>query len=237
MTLSLFSRFHARPCAPAGPMTIMGFGLLIVAALASGCSRPAIAAAPLTYVALGASDAVGIGAVSPESEGWVPRLGGMLGPDVRVVNLGVNGSTLAQALKEQLGPALDAQPDLVTIWLAVNDLNAGVPLPRYEADLERLLGEVSKDGRCVLIGNVPDLTQAPAYARADPMALRATIQQWNAVIATVAGRHGVRVVDLDARWRELTERPEYISADGFHPSSAGYARLAAVFLDEYHLGC
>jgi acyl-CoA thioesterase I len=205
--------------------------------LVTGCSRPVSAAAPLTYVALGASDSVGIGAASPESEGWVSRLGGLLGQDVRVVNLGVNGSTIAQALREQLGPAVDARPDVVTIWLAVNDLNAGVPLQRYEADLDRLLGEMSQEGRCVLVGNVPDLTQAPAYARSDTMALRAAIQQWNAVISRVAGRHDAAVVDLDSRWRELTERPELISADGFHPSSEGYARLAMVFFEAYHRVC
>jgi lysophospholipase L1-like esterase len=213
------------------------FLALLAAALVIACSRPATAAAPLTYVALGASDAVGVGAAAPETEGWVPRLGSMLGPDARVINLGVNGSTLSQALKEQLGPALDARPSLVTVWLAVNDLNAGVPLPRYEADLETLLSEINQAGRCVLVGNVPDLTQAPRYQRADPMALRATIQQWNAVIAGVAERHGAAIVDLDARWRELTERPEYISADGFHPSSEGYARLATVFFEEYRRVC
>jgi len=210
---------------------------VLAASFLAGCSQPANAASPLTYVALGASDAVGVGAAAPETEGWVPRLGAMLGPDARVVNLGVNGSTLAQAVKEQLGPALDAHPDLVTVWLAVNDLNGRVPLPQYEANLEFLLSKVSQDGRCVLVGNVPDLTQAPAYSRSDPMALRAAIQQWNAVISSVAGRHGASVVDLDARWREMTERPEFISADGFHPSGEGYARLASIFYEEYRSVC
>ena len=211
--------------------------VVLATAIVAGCSQPAQAAAPLTYVALGASDAVGVGAAAPETEGWVPRLGAMLGPDARVVNLGVNGSTLAQAVKEQLGPALDADPDLVTVWLAVNDLNGRVPLPQYEANLEYLLAQVGQDGRCVLVGNVPDLTQAPAYSRADPMALRAAIQQWNAAISAVADRHGASVVDLDARWREITERPELISADGFHPSGEGYARLASIFYEEYRRVC
>jgi acyl-CoA thioesterase I len=208
-----------------------------MALLACGCSQPAVAATPFTYVAIGASDAVGVGAASPETEGWVPRLGALLGSEVRVVNLGVSGSTLAQALKEQLGPAVDAHPNLVTIWLAVNDLNAHVPLPRYESDLDQLLTDVSGDGRCVLVGNVPDLTRAPAYARVEPQALQSMIQSWNAVIDSVVGRHGARLVDLNARWQEMTERPELISADGFHPSSAGYERLAALFLEDYRRGC
>jgi len=224
-------------CLPSPALIAAVMGALAVAFLTVGCSRPVVAATPLTYVAIGASDAVGVGAASPESEGWVPRLGALLGPDVRVVNLGVSGSTLAQALKEQVGPAVDAHPDLVTIWLAVNDLNGRVPLPRYEAELDRLLADVSQDGRCVLVGNVPDLTRAPAYAQVDPQVLRATIQEWNAVIGAVVGRHGAKLVDLDARWKELTERPELISADGFHPSSAGYELLATVFMEAYRGGC
>src|SRR5205823_11226144 len=72
----------------------------------------------LPILAIGASDAVGVGAKDPLTGGWVPRLGARLGAEARVVNLGVSGSTLAQALEEQLGPALDAQPDIVKIGRA-----------------------------------------------------------------------------------------------------------------------
>src|SRR5438093_6097124 len=137
---------------------------LMFALGAAGCSARAQAARPLTYVAIGASDAVGVGAKDPVTEGWVPRLGARLGADTRVVNLGVSGSTLAQALDEQLGPAIDAQPDVVTIWLAVNDLNARVPLERYAADLDTLLGQLETTTHArVLVGNVPDLGGIAAH--------------------------------------------------------------------------
>src|ERR1700687_3224317 len=92
---------------------------LIVALGGPGCAARVQAPKPTTYVAMGASDAVGLGARDPITEGWVPRFGARLGSDAQVVNLGVSGSTLAQALEEQLRPALDAQPDVVTVWLAV----------------------------------------------------------------------------------------------------------------------
>src|SRR5712692_598385 len=115
---------------------------LIVALGVSGCAARAQTVQPTTYVAIGASDAVGLGARDPVTEGWVPRFGAHLGSDVRGVNLGVSGSTLAQALDEQLGPALDAQPDIVTVWLPVNDLNARIPLEHYPADLDTLLAHL-----------------------------------------------------------------------------------------------
>src|SRR5260370_39154939 len=90
---------------------LWAIGGLIFALGATGCAVRAQAARPVTYVAIGASDAVGVGAKDPITEGWVPRLGARLGPEARVINLGVSGSTLAPALDERLRPALHAPPD------------------------------------------------------------------------------------------------------------------------------
>jgi lysophospholipase L1-like esterase len=202
---------------------------LVVALGATGCSVRAQAARPTTYVAIGASDAVGVGATDPTTEGWVPRLGARLGSGTRVVNLGVSGSTLSQALDEQLAPALDAQPDIVTVWLAVNDLNARVPLERYAADLDMLLGQLQTTHARVLVGNVPDLGGLAAYRGIDPGPLNAEVDRWNQVIADTSARHGATLVDLYALWQQVAQHPEYLSGDGFHPSSEGYQALADVF--------
>jgi acyl-CoA thioesterase-1 len=197
----------------------------------SGCVSRVQAQKPLTYVAIGASDAVGVGARDPDTEGWVPRLGATFGPNVRVVNLGVSGSTLAQALAEQLAPALDAQPDVVTVWLAVNDLNARVPLERYSVDLDTLLAQLSATHARVLVGNVPDLGRLAVYRGVDPAPLEAEVDRWNQVIADTTARHGAALVDLFSRWQEVADHPDYLSADGFHPSSEGYQALADVFAE------
>ncbi|CAF4063670.1 unnamed protein product, partial [Adineta steineri] len=41
------------------------------------------------------------------------------------------------------------------------------------------------------------------------------------------------LVDLHSHWKELGDHPEYVSFDGFHPSSDGYQRLAQVFYQQY----
>jgi acyl-CoA thioesterase I len=186
---------------------------------------------PVTYVAIGASDAVGVGAISPETEGWVPTLYRQLPEGSRLVNLGVSGSLLRQAIDQQLPIALESDPDLVTVWLSVNDFNARVPLDRYARDLDTLLGSLQQgtDAR-LFVGNVPDVTNLPIYRHVDRNVLTTEIGAWNRVIAETAARNGATLVDLRESWRELTEHPEYIAADGFHPSSAGHRRLADVFL-------
>jgi lysophospholipase L1-like esterase len=217
---------------------LIGAVSLALALVTLGCSPAVQVGSPksVTYVAIGASDAVGIGAANPETDGWVPRFGARLGPHVRVVNLGVSGSTLSQALEEQLAPALDAQPDVVTVWLAVNDLNTRVPLDQYAADLDTLLGRLQQTHAQVLVGNVPDLAALAAYRGADANQVSAEVDRWNAVIAETTDRHGATLVDLYSHWQEISEHPEYLSSDGFHPSSAGYQALADVFAGSLQAG-
>ncbi len=185
---------------------------------------------PLTYVAVGASDTVGFGIADRARRGWVPLLNNKLPQPSRLINLGWGGSTLRQALAQQLPRAIEAQPDLVTIWLAVNDVLGGVGLSEYRADLDYLLGELRTKTRAVVaVGNVPypadflDPWGVPEIVR------RTVAGSWNRAIAGAAHKHGAVLVDLYRGWR-VAEHPEYIGPDGLHPSEAGYASLAETFL-------
>jgi len=180
----------------------------------------------LRYVALGASDSVGVGAGSPDRESWPAVLHRRLPGGSYLVNLGVSGSLLQQALDQQVPVAIDSDPDLITVWLAVNDYGARVPLPRYASDLDLLLKTLRERTRAtILVGNVPDLSQLPVAARFD---LR-DIERWNHAISELTSRHGAILVDLRAAWNEVAQHPEYISSDGFHPSTLGYQRVAELF--------
>ena len=192
--------------------------------------------APRVYAALGASDTVGVGATRPATEGWAPRVHAGLPEGTQFVNLGISGATLGDIVREELPPALDARPQLVTLWTGVNDLRAGVPLETFTRQLDAVLAAFARpQGRAeshptVVVLNSPDLALLPVFASLDEAALDATVQTWNAAIAASAARHGAILVDLHAEWRELAQHPEYISADGFHPSSTGYRRIAELVL-------
>ena len=208
--------------------------LALLAVLISGCERQEQAATlqgvrPL-YVAIGASDSVGTGARDPAAEGWVVQLHQRMPAGTRLANLGINGLKLNQALEQVLPVAVDLNPTVVTVWLAVNDLAGGVPLEFYRADLDTLLGTLTRETRArVYVANVPNLTLLPAFSGQNQEALHAEVLRWNAAIAASAAANGAVLVDLYSGWAELRERRDFISRDGLHPSSRGHRRLAEIF--------
>jgi acyl-CoA thioesterase-1 len=188
---------------------------------------------PLVYVALGASDAVGVGSDTPVSQGYVPLVAARLPKGSHALDLGVNGIHLREALTAELPLALSTSPDLITVWLVANDFIGGVAYNDYMQDLATLLAQLHSGTRArIFMANLPDLTRLPAFS-GDTAAQKAQmlrdIERWDAGIAQQAARYGVTLVDLLRRGSEITAHPEYISGDGFHPSPAGYAQLANVF--------
>jgi acyl-CoA thioesterase I len=188
---------------------------------------------PVTYVALGASDAVGIGSNIPGSQGYVPLVATHLPKGSHVINLGISGIRLHEALSQELPLALSTAPNLITIWLVANDFVGGVSYDNYLHDLNTLLQQlhVSTHAR-IAMANLPDLTRLPAFANetsSQKTQMLIAIQKWNKGIAQLAKRYGVALVDLFSQGSQITAHPGYISGDGFHPSPSGYVQLANYF--------
>jgi acyl-CoA thioesterase I len=192
----------------------------------------------LRYVALGDSYTIGT-ALRTAAERFPDQLVATLGPTPPaldlVANLGVNGYTSADLIRDEL-PALERlRPDLVTLLIGVNDVVQGVPLARYETNarviLDALLARVGAD-RTVVVG-IPDYTVTPRGADyGDPRQQRDAIVANNASMARLADDRGIAFVDiLDLSLRAAADR-SLVADDGLHPSGRQYAlwadRLAPV---------
>jgi acyl-CoA thioesterase-1 len=230
------------------PTAIAALALVSVAGTLTGCSSGSSveapdagpAAPPDTYVAVGASESVGVGAERPLVEAW-PRVlyRTALDRNTVFVSLGVEGSTVAEALDEQLPLALELRPTLVTVWLNVNDLAAGVPVDDYQQQLTALVRALRQDGRArVLVANTPPVDQLPIYQTLagsrfpPPGEARALVTAYNEAIEHVVDAEGAELVDLYTAGTEAVEDGTFASLvadDGFHPSTEGHARIADVF--------
>lgn len=213
---------------------------LMVAAPFGDPTTPRPAERPLVYVAVGASDSVGVGAKDPSTEAWpVVFVEQALPASTELINLAVPGAKVPEALAEQVPRAVAAEPDLVTVWLNVNDLRALVEPAVYGQQLRELITALRRGGETtVLVANTPELDQLPVVQSSPfpPAVVEERVAEYNRVIAEVVEDTGAVLVDLHSPSKELEAAgriPSLTSEDGFHPNAAGYREVAKVFAATY----
>jgi len=180
------------------------------------------------YVALGDSYTIGT-SVRP-AERWPERLADALGgeePTLHLVaNLGVNGYTTADLIRDELPALEELAPDFVSVLIGVNDVVQGVAPAAYEANvgliLQALLARLPAT-RIVTVA-IPDYTVTPVGLDfGDPRRQHHRIVAANATMARRSGEGGIAYVDtFDLSLRAADDRT-LVADDGLHPSAAQYA--------------
>jgi lysophospholipase L1-like esterase len=187
------------------------------------------------YVAIGASETFGYGADRPATQSYPEDLGAHLPRGAQVINLGIPGETASGALQGELPEALDAKPDLVTVWLGTNDIKDKVPLDNFQRDLDTILTQLATGTHArIAVANLPDLTLLPYFYTYNQLVLKAKVKQWNAAISQEVAAHHAILIDMYANSPDLIGHPEYLSGDGLHPSTLGYQLIATLFYEVLH---
>jgi len=179
-----------------------------------------------SYAALGASETYGVGA-QPRTSAYAYLVARVLGAR-RFVNVGIPGTTLDAGYQTELTSALSIRPQLCTVFFGVNDLRAGITRTAFLQDLYDLAATLRSAHAQVLIIGMPDLSHLPAVRSTGIGDLKQISDSWNVGMRQVARETGSHLLDLRQYDGEIATHPEYISADGLHPSNIGYARLAQV---------
>jgi lysophospholipase L1-like esterase len=223
--------------------TIVTVPLLITALILTGCDEGVDTFTgdddDILYVAIGASDALGVGAI-PKDEGYVfrieDRLDAELEGDVELCIplclVALPAAELNQ-IKDLLDVALDAgvDPDIVTILVGPNDIIEGVEPEDFQEDLRDVLNRLIEESpnALIVIANVPDLTQLPRFDEGeDSDVTLERIREFNEVIEILAGEFNLPpVVNLFG----IMITDDFVADDGFHPSAEGHQIIAELFLD------
>ena len=187
---------------------------------------------PYIYAAMGASDAIGYGALPP-TQGYVYLIGDRieeLRPGAQVRNFGTADARIDDFINVELPQTIAVNPDLVTIWTGGNDIWAGTDPGSFEAGLRTLLHELRTHTHAmVFIGDLPDLTKAPVFlSNPSSQVTSDRIADFNFRIAAVAAETGCVLVRLS----EMPVNPTLFASDGFHPNNDGYRLMADYFLAE-----
>jgi acyl-CoA thioesterase-1 len=187
------------------------------------------------YVALG--DSYTIGTSVPSAERWPDQLVAALGPDeptLRLVaNLGVNGYTSADVIRDELPALDDLRPEFVSLLIGVNDVIQGMRPATYERNVERILDELLArlDAMRIVIAATPDYTVTPAGGGyGDPRLRHDGIVAANRTMARLAAGRGIAYVDTFELSRRAANDRSLVAGDGLHPSGAQYALWVASIL-------
>ncbi|MDK3257598.1 GDSL-type esterase/lipase family protein [Blastococcus capsensis] len=184
----------------------------------------------LRLALLGDSLAFGTGAARP-SDALGPRLTRVLaddGFDVDLHVLAVPGAVSGD-LAAQVRRVLPLAADLAVVVVGANDLARFVPAQQAAAALSAAVTALRAAGTDVVVVPAPDMSMVPFV----PPALRplvrgacGVLQQRQAEVA-LAGGATVAAVAAEVARAFVTD-PALFSGDRFHPSSAGYGRIAEV---------
>ncbi|MEO5317551.1 SGNH/GDSL hydrolase family protein [Arthrobacter sp. CC3] len=184
------------------------------------------------YVALGDSFTEGYGDPEPRSpggvRGWADRVAEELSQghqDFAYANLAVRGRLLQQIVDDQLGPALELKPDLVTLSAGGNDIVfRGSDPDKLAERLDPAIALLSATGATVVLFTGPDWGSTPVFSR-----IRGKVAIFNENIRTIAARHDGVVADL---WslRQLAA-PHMWDPDRLHFSPLGHHTIAAMVLE------
>jgi len=182
-------------------------------------SGVAVAAEPVTVVALGDSLTAGYGL--PPEEGLVPQLQDWLkaqGADAVVQNAGVSGDTTAGGLA-RVDWALGPDADALIVTLGGNDMLRGLSPSEVRANLDAILTAADAKGLPVLLVAMA----APSNFGPDYKA------GFDAVYPELAEAHGALLAPdffagFVAAGASMTDPASYagwMQADGIHPNAEG----------------
>ncbi len=191
---------------------------------------------PIRFVVLGDSTGAGMGADEPHETIGATIANGVAafsGRPVVLTNVAVIGSE-SRHLDPQVDRALEAvpEPDVAVLLIGANDVTHRIETSTAVRHLEMAVRRLREAGAEVVVGTCPDLGALQPV----PQPLRLLARRWSRDLAaaqTVAVvEAGGRAVSIGDLLSEVFSAEPHImfSADRFHPSPAGYARVAAALL-------
>jgi lysophospholipase L1-like esterase len=215
---------------------------------------------PYTYVAIGGSESVGYDANDPVRQAFPVLLDQKLPHQTAFYDLAVPEASAADVLAHQEAAAVALHPNLVTVWVGINDVEEGVSPTAFGRELQEIVAPLRAHHAQVLLANLESITDAPTYgacvgtSRLSPgsnhrcfvdnqfatgmvppaKSTNAILAAYDAQVADVAHSDGAVLVHIDGAFAQAeTEDSSPFSPDDFDLSTAGHAVAARLFVQAW----
>jgi lysophospholipase L1-like esterase len=157
-----------------------------------------------------------------------------------VINQGIRSHQIPDLQARWQRDVLDHTPDVVSIYVGINDVTYGLfphttgcPLPQFVAGYHDILERTRQAlPAAIIVLCEPSVLWLPELPTAN-----ASLKPYVAVVRRLAHQLDAKLVGLhDAFEQARTARPDIAwTIDGIHPSSAGHALIARLWLAAMNL--
>ena len=183
------------------------------------------------FLALGDSYTIGEGVAPAES--WPSQLVASLtasGIEIGEPEIIARTGWTTDELQAGIKAAAPAGPcELVSLLIGVNNQYRGRLLGEYRAQFVKLLEtaiRLAGKPKRVLVLSIPDWSVTPFAEGRDRGAIAAQIDRFNEVNRRETAERWARYLDVTTVSRKYGHLPEFLAADGLHPSRRMYAEWA-----------
>jgi lysophospholipase L1-like esterase len=217
--------------------------------------------APYTYVAIGGSESVGFDANDPVRQAFPVLFDHRLPHQTVFYDVAVPDAGAVDVLAHQEAAAVALHPNLVTVWVGLSDLEAGMSPAEFRSELQAIVAPLRALHAQVLLANIEPITETVAYRSCAGVhgsppdsghfrcfvdrrfggdtlppadATNAVLAAYDTQVAAVAHQDGAVLVDVGAAMsRSGARSASLFSTDDFDLSTAGHALAAQMFLSAW----
>ena len=190
------------------------------------------------YTALGDSLTAGVGADKYE-ESYPYLLASRMkndGTNIVLNNFSVPGAQTKDLISDYLNSAIATQPDVITLFIGVNDVHNHVGRAQFEKNYTYILERLTKETKAkIYLINIPLIGSHTTILPPLDYYFEKETDSYNEVIAKLAAKYQLQDIDLNTPTKELFRFDgTHYSADSFHPSAAGYQLWADIIYDSFN---
>ena len=181
----------------------------------------------IRYAAIGDSLTAGVGASGASTTFpalLAEKIAAQKGMMAEVKNLGVPGATSFDILTGQVLDATQYQPDIITLFIGINDMHNFVPIEKFRINLAAAIEALQKTTKAkIYLINLPYLGAKDLILPPYDAYFTLKTQEYNEVIAAVAAEKNLKLIDIyDISSKAFSDDQSMYCLDRFHPSDKGY---------------
>lgn len=191
----------------------------------------------LTYVAIGDSLTAGVG-VETYSKSYPYLLAQNIAENnvrVHLIPFAVPGVRSAYIYDNFIEPVIAKKPNIITLFIGINDMHGNVPLKQFEEQYAQILVSLTqKTNAQIYVINLPSIGTSDLISLPYRYYFNWRTQQYNEIIQKLATQYKVTYIDLHKAHEPYALDNTYYATDFFHPNAVGYTLWAQFIYAGFH---